>query len=234
MLVSKAEFARMHGVSHTAVAKWQKAGWLVLQGSKVDVEASNAKLKQYRDSTDARATRPRGKVSSKAKPETKNETELETETSDAAGAGDESSATDEQPQRKGERIVVDEVIALLPGESAEDAAERLTAGLTVDLNMPIEEAKRIKEVYLALLNRLEYEQKSQMVIDLDLAKSVMFDVFRGARDAWLNWPVKYAPLIAADLGIESDRLPDVLAAYVHKQLSELGEPDDAELVKKQG
>ncbi|MEK6369052.1 MAG: hypothetical protein V4803_22380 [Burkholderia gladioli] len=234
MLVSKAEFARMHGVSHTAVAKWQKAGWLVLQGSKVDVEASNAKLKQYRDSTDARATRSRSKVSSRAKPETKNETEVEAETSDAGGAADEPPAAGEQSKGKSERIVVDEVITLLPGESAEDAAERLTAGLTVDLNMPIEEAKRIKEVYLALLNRLEYEQKSQMVIDLDLAKSVMFDVFRGARDAWLNWSVKYAPLIAADLGIESDRLPDVLAAYVHKQLSELGEPDEAEFVRKQG
>ncbi|WP_186247307.1 hypothetical protein [Burkholderia gladioli] len=234
MLVSKAEFARMHGVSHTAVAKWQKAGWLVLQGSKVDVEASNAKLKQYRDSTDGRATRSRSKVSSRAKPETKNETEVEAETSDAGGAADEPPAAGEQSKGKGERIVVDEVITLLPGESAEDAAERLTAGLTVDLNMPIEEAKRIKEVYLALLNRLEYEQKSQMVIDLDLAKSVMFDVFRGARDAWLNWSVKYAPLIAADLGIESDRLPDVLAAYVHKQLSELGEPDEAEFVRKQG
>ncbi|WP_070106483.1 hypothetical protein [Burkholderia plantarii] len=234
MLVSKAEFARMHGVSHTAVAKWQKAGWLVLQGSKVDVEASNAKLKQYRDSTDARAKRSRAKVSAEAKPETKNETEVETETSGAAGAPGDASAADEQPKRTGERIVVDEVIALLPGESSEDAAERLTAGLTVDLSMPIEEAKRIKEVYLALLNRLEYEQKSQMVIDLDLAKSVMFDVFRGARDAWLNWPVKYAPLIAADLGIESDRLPDVLTAYVHKQLSELGEPDEAEFVRKQG
>ncbi|KHJ63957.1 hypothetical protein [Burkholderia glumae] len=234
MLVSKSEFARMHGVSHTAVAKWQKAGWLVLQGSKVDVEASNAKLKQYRDSTDARATRSRGKVSAEVKPETENETEVETETSGVAGAAGDDSAADEQQERKGERIVVDEVIALLPGESSEDAAERLTAGLTVDLKMPIEEAKRIKEVYLALLNRLEYEQKSQMVIDIDLAKSVMFDIFRGARDAWLNWPVKYAPLIAADLGIESDRLPDVLTAYVHKQLSELGEPDEAELVKKQG
>lgn len=75
MLVSKAEFARMHGVSHTAVAKWQKAGWLVLQGSKVDVEASNEKLKQYRDSTDGRAARSRGKVSSESKPETKDETD---------------------------------------------------------------------------------------------------------------------------------------------------------------
>ncbi|WP_406805995.1 hypothetical protein [Burkholderia semiarida] len=225
MLVSKAEFARMHGVSHTAVAKWQKAGWLVLQGSKVDVEASNEKLKQYRDSTDGRAARSRGKVSSEMKPETSDETET---------SGAEAPGKKPQADRQGERIVVDEVITLLPGESSEDAAERLTAGLTVNLNMPIEEAKRIKEVYLALLNRLEYEQKSQMVIDLDLAKSVMFDVFRAARDAWLNWPVKYAPLIAADLGIESDRLPDVLTAYVHKQLSELGEPDDSELVKRKG
>lgn len=194
-LVSKSEYARMHGVSHTAVNKWQRAGWLVMQGFRVDVDASNAKLARYRNSADGRAARSRGKVSEKPKPETDAETKVP-------------------------------AVELLPGESVDAAAERLTAGATIDLQMPVEEAKRIKEVYLALLNRLDYEQKSGALIELMLAQQVIFDAFRSARDAWLNWPVRFGPVVAADLGIdESERVTAVLTKYVHIQLTQLGEPD---------
>ncbi|WP_158601831.1 hypothetical protein [Pararobbsia silviterrae] len=52
-----------------------------MQGSKVDVDASNEKLKRYRDSTDGRPARARGKVSDDLKPETKDETETDAEVS---------------------------------------------------------------------------------------------------------------------------------------------------------
>ncbi len=203
-LVSKSEFGRMHSVSHTAVKKWEKAGWLAMQGSQVDVEASNAKLARYRDSKDSRASRRSKKVSSGLKPETKNETCDETQVSSSAG-------TDQ--------------ISFLPGESVEQAAERLAASMAeVDLSMPVEEARRIKEVYLALLNRLDYEVKSGALIDLALAQGVLFDEFRTQRDAWLNWPVKVGPILAADLGIDdSDRVTECLAVHVHKQITDLGE-----------
>lgn len=47
-LVSQAEYARRLGVSRAAVAQWKKAGRLVLQGDKVDVEETDARLKRYR------------------------------------------------------------------------------------------------------------------------------------------------------------------------------------------
>ncbi|AUT50097.1 hypothetical protein [Achromobacter sp. AONIH1] len=196
-LVSRAEFARLHGVSHTAVSKWKKAGWLVTQGSQVDVEGSNAKLARYRDGKDGRAAKVSNEVSSQLKPETDNETPA---SPGALGGG----------------------VTFLPGESVEEAAERLTANAAVDLSMPVEEAKRIKEVYLALLNRLEYEQKEGKLIDLELAEQVVFGHFRGMRDAWLNWPIRVGPLIAADLGADAGRVTEVLNAHVHKQLSALG------------
>lgn len=55
-LVTKAEFARLQGVSKPAVGKWEKSGWLVLSKGKVDVEQSEAKPARYRNSNDGRAT----------------------------------------------------------------------------------------------------------------------------------------------------------------------------------
>ncbi|MGF6664834.1 hypothetical protein QF000_006502 [Paraburkholderia atlantica] len=47
-LVSLAEYARRVGKTRAAVTQWKKAGRLVLQGDKVDVEASDARLRRYR------------------------------------------------------------------------------------------------------------------------------------------------------------------------------------------
>ncbi|EIN02307.1 hypothetical protein WQE_04942 [Paraburkholderia hospita] len=69
-LVSQSEFARMCGVSRQAVLKWKSAGRLVLQGSQVDVEATDKRMQQYHDggsplrrtavdTVDSRLTKPR-------------------------------------------------------------------------------------------------------------------------------------------------------------------------------
>lgn len=120
-------------------------------------------------------------------------------------------------------------IDLQPGETLDQAAERLAGGIDVD-GTSFDEARRIKEVYLALLNRLEYEKKSGALIELDVARNVLFDEGRLARDAWLAWPSNFGALIAADLGIDAaDRVTEVLVKYVHKQVSRLGEPQGEEL-----
>lgn len=230
-LVSKSEFARMHAVSHTAVSKWQKSGWLVLQGSKVDVEGSNAKLAKYRDSGDARATRGREQVSTSEKIETKSETKVAKRVSKKVSAKVSKSAGATPAKSADEARVTapesfDDEPLFLPGESAEDAADRLTSTLVFDVNTTsIEEARRVKEVYLALLNRLTYEEKSGALISLELARTVLFECSRSARDSWLNWPARVAPLIAADLGVEADKMTEILTEHVHKQIASLGEPE---------
>ncbi len=47
-LLTQAEYARRCGVSRQAVGQWKGNGRLVLQGSQVDAEASDAALKHYR------------------------------------------------------------------------------------------------------------------------------------------------------------------------------------------
>lgn len=84
-----------------------------------------------------------------------------------------------------------------------------------------------KENYLARLRELEYQQKAGELIEMSVAQNVVFELFREARNAWLAWPVRFGPLIAADLGIDddADRLTATLSEYVYRQLVELGEPE---------
>ncbi|WP_269501094.1 hypothetical protein [Burkholderia sp. IMCC1007] len=122
-----------------------------------------------------------------------------------------------RPARTGERFEVRD------GETAADAARRhVDSG---DEMLDYADALAKKENYLALLRQLEFEQKSGSLVDLETATAILFEEFRAQRDAWLNWPTRVGPLLAADLGVEADRVVEALTAHVHKQIAQLGEPE---------
>ena len=102
------------------------------------------------------------------------------------------------------------------------AAANLIAALGAEHDLP--EAIRIKENFNALLKQLEYEEKSGTLVELSLAEAVLFEEARASRDAWMNWPARIGPSLAADLGLEADHVTEALTAYVHKQIADLGEP----------
>ncbi len=104
-----------------------------------------------------------------------------------------------------------------------EAAAKLVMALGAEHILP--EAIRIKENFNALLKQLEYEQKLGSLVDLAVARTVLFDSARAARDSWMNWPMRVGPKIAADLGLEADRVTEVLIEHVHIQIADLGEPD---------
>lgn len=91
--------------------------------------------------------------------------------------------------------------------------------------LPYGQALQNKENYLALLRQLEFEQKSGELIELSMAERVLFEGARAQRDAWLNWPARVGAMIAADLGLEADRVTEILTTHVHKHIEQLGEPD---------
>jgi hypothetical protein len=91
--------------------------------------------------------------------------------------------------------------------------------------LPYSEAIRLKENYLAMLRRLEYEEKSGALIELAVAEAVVFDAFRSYRDALLNWPTRVGPLLAADLNIDVELVVSALTSHVHALVSEFGEPN---------
>ncbi|MBB5444639.1 MULTISPECIES: hypothetical protein [unclassified Paraburkholderia] len=114
-------------------------------------------------------------------------------------------------------------VTLEHGESAGEVASRILSG-NVEL-LSFDEARRLKENYLGLMAQLEYERKSGSLVELDTATAILFEEFRAQRDAWLNWPTRVGPILAADLGVEADRVVETLTAHVHKQIAQLGEPE---------
>lgn len=110
-----------------------------------------------------------------------------------------------------------------PGDTPTQAAAKLVVALGAKHDLS--EAIRIKENFNALLKQLEFELKSGSVVDFAVAQAVFFEEFRAQRDAWLNWPIRIGPLLAADLGLEADKVTEVLTAHVHKQISSLGQPE---------
>jgi hypothetical protein len=196
--VNQAAFAAMHGVSRPSITKWKNRGWLAFAGDLIDVEASNALLKKHR-ATPAKKT-------SKSVTSALQGNKQGNKQGNALG-------------NKGPNIT----IAMRDGETTEQAASRL-ADMAID-EMTIDDARLKKEIYLGLLNQLEYEQRSGKLIDLDTAEAVFFEEFRAQRDAWLNWPIRVGPLLAAELGLEADKVTEALNGHVYKHISSLGEPD---------
>jgi hypothetical protein len=105
------------------------------------------------------------------------------------------------------------------GQGSADAPELNSA-----VGSQLKQAVVRKEDFTGRLRELEFRHKAGELIDLAVARRVLFDEARRARDAWLNWPSRFAALIAADLNVEADRAAEVLTTYVHKQLAALGEP----------
>lgn len=114
--------------------------------------------------------------------------------------------------------------AIAPADNGTAAAVTAIM-MATGAEMSKEEASRVKENYLALMAKLEYEKQSEQVIEMAVAETAFFEEFRAQRDSWLNWPQKVAPLMAADLDIPADRMTEVLIAYVHKHITGLGEPE---------
>jgi hypothetical protein len=113
-----------------------------------------------------------------------------------------------------------------PGEDVTDEflngfVENLLSGRFASLT----EAERVKENGLALKHLLEARRKAGELVDVETAKNILFEAARSERDAWLNFPTRVGPMMAADLGLEPEPLIEALKAHVHQQLADLGEPE---------
>ena len=80
-----------------------------------------------------------------------------------------------------------------PSETPQQAAERILRDFGAD--MSFEEAKRVKENYLALLNQLEYDQKARAVVAVDDVASVVGQAFAKARTRLMAIPSEHAPQV---------------------------------------
>ena len=187
----------------------------MMQGGMVLLEQSNASLAKYRDRSDARTTNHKPKAPRVPKPRP------------AAPAAPPPPRAEPpaliaatSPARVSEVPPVPPPRGFVDALDGSDAVDALATG-----SATTEEARRVKENYLALKGKLEYELSAGGLIDMDTAKQVLFDEFRAVRNHWMGWPSRYAAQIAADLNMEADRVTDVLTQYVHRHISEISEPN---------
>lgn len=113
------------------------------------------------------------------------------------------------------------------GAPVDDAAlDNFIAKLLSGRFVSLVEAERVKENGIALKHMLDARRKAGELVDIETARTVLFETARAARDAWLSWPSRVGPLIAAQLGLQPEPVIEALTAHVHQQLADLGEPED--------
>lgn len=105
---------------------------------------------------------------------------------------------------------------VLPGETTAKAAERM---LAAGSNLTFDEAKRLKENYLALLNQLEYDQKSRLVVAAADVAAIVGAELATVRTKLLAIPSGHAPRIARLK--TATEVQDALLEVIVDALSEL-------------
>lgn len=85
------------------------------------------------------------------------------------------------------------------------------------------QARTVNEVLKAKIRQVELAEKKDELVDRARAIAHVFKLARAERDAWLNWPGRAAPLLAARFGVDEHALHVALDAAVREHLAELGE-----------
>lgn len=203
-LVTQAEYAKLHGVSRKTVTKWKDGDYLVLSEGKVDLEATDTLLKEHGLGRFREGVTPRkqGNNTPPGKPQASSPPR-------AVKISRPSDGYDDPPPEL-DLFVHD----------TDDLIEDILAGR----NLKASEAERIKENNLALKHILDMRERAGMLVETEKVEALFFETSRKARDAWMDWPTKVGPLIAADLALEADVVVEVLTKYVQSQLEKLGDP----------
>lgn len=220
-LVSQAEYADRHKVSRKTVTMWKSKGYLVFQGRMVDVEASDVILR------DKRLGRFRDYDPSHAEPQGNSEGNPPAQGNIQGPPLPQGVLFAELPELgpngrpvPADNPVVSEALSAIAGQ-IDGFLQNVLQGKFLGQA----EAEQIKQNALAAKHLLEVRIRSGELVEVAEAEALFFESFRSERDAWLNLPVRIAPLIAAQFDIDVDLLTEALAHHVNDHLNARGEPD---------
>lgn len=96
-------------------------------------------------------------------------------------------------------------------------------GLPASGNVTFVQARTAHEIAKAHLARLRLQRMKGELVDRPRATALVFRLAREERDGWINWPVRVAALMAAELGVEAHQMQKVLEAHVRSHLADLAE-----------
>jgi hypothetical protein len=195
MGVSRREYARLRGCSHTAVSKAIRTGRITLEpDGSIDPARADA---QWAGETDP--AQQRGAASRAAAVKAARET------------AQRGSAT--RPVPNAALDAVRETIA----ESGQDPDPGAGGQVT------FMRARLATEVLKAQLQKERLKRERGEVVDRARAVAMVFDLARRERDAWIGWPSRVAANMAAEVSVEPHRLEQALERHLREHLTLLGE-----------
>jgi hypothetical protein len=96
-------------------------------------------------------------------------------------------------------------------------------GLLAAGSVTFVQARTAHEIAKAHLARLKLQERRGELVDRTSAAAQVFRLAREERDTWLNWPVRVAALMAAELGVEPHPMQKILEVQVRAHLAALAE-----------
>ena len=85
-------------------------------------------------------------------------------------------------------------------------------------------ARAIREYYQASLAKIDYEQKVGKLLPKDEVQAAAFNTYRQFREQLLNIPDRVAAIIAAETGMDTKKVYEILTAEVRHALNEFADP----------
>ena len=85
-------------------------------------------------------------------------------------------------------------------------------------------ARAIREYYQASLAKIEYEKKVGKLLPKDEVQAAAFNTYRQFREQLLNIPDRVAAIIAAETGMDTKKVHEILTAEVRHVLNEFADP----------
>lgn len=196
MGMSRRQYAAHRGVSHTAVGKAIAAGRISLEADgSIDPEKADRKWQAQTDPAKQRGAQAQALGVAMA-----------------AGTARATAGTKPVP-----RSAIEAVSETLREAGAEPEAP--AEGGEVSFLR----ARMANEVLKAQTAKVKLSKMKGELIDRARATSMVFDLARRERDAWLNWPPRVAANMAADLGVEPHQMEQILDKYLRKHLADMAE-----------
>lgn len=202
-LVTQAEYARRRGISRQAVSQRTapQGGPLPVHGPRKMIDVAEA------DRLWPATLDPRGNTRHQAPPD-------EPAPAPAAGAQPQPAAPAQPDAMEAPELEeLDDTPPVMPQADGQDAIT------------PAARAKLASAVIRAQREAMELEEKRGSLVSKALAIRQVFGFARRTRDAWLNWPGRIAPGLAAELGVDQHVLTAALERHVRDHLTDLaGQP----------
>ena len=145
-------------------------------------------------------------------------------TVDAAKADASWDRSTDPGRKRSESKPISEDLRPVPEVAVGSVRETLKEqGLPASGNLTFVQARTAREIAMAHLTRLRVQRMRGELVERANAAALVFRLAREERDAWLNWPVRVAALMAAELGVEPHPMQKILETQVRTHLSELAE-----------